>query len=270
MRHTLLLVCAMAAVHGATVEISSPTYPKSDNARCKVGLTLSDLDETLDGDYMTVGGRAAYGPEPSNTTNLRLAYTAELPYNHSEAGGNSYGCYQFGGWGKPGGCSEADIALTSHKWAIFEVPNSISSAPAKVRALCETGCPQWTPDCLDLFTAGGEPTPGASPYPCPLWPKEWHEQQTWRVLGPTGATTKNVTINSVCCERKAQFCDACQQETCSGLKGLFHDNCPPNKGSLLHPQSKLQSSCCKHFAHPPLDQVTCGCDGSKTPTVCQH
>merc|ERR1711934_125584 len=246
-------------------------YPNDDGLRCKVGLSLGGFDDTLDGDYMMFlkASRSGLGPKPSNTTNLRLAYTTELYYNQSEAGGNSYGCYEFGGWGKPGGCSKADIELTKQKWAIFEVPNRISSAPAKVRAVCETGCPQWTPNCIDLFTVG-EPKPGASPYPCPLWPETWHEETTWRILDKTGGTTKNVTITPRCCLRKTQYCDACMPNTCPSLKGLLHDNCPPNKGSVFHPQSKLQATCCKHFSHEPLGQVTCGCDGSKVPTVCVH
>ena len=98
----IFLTCAFLAVDGAPM--AGPTYPKTDDGRCKVGMTFAGLDDALDGDYMTFlsSARSGLGPSPGNATNLRLAYTAELYYNHSEAGSNSYGCYEFGGWGKPG------------------------------------------------------------------------------------------------------------------------------------------------------------------------
>lgn len=248
------------------------TYPDSDDGRCKVGLTFTGLGQ-LDGDYMGFerAGRSYYRDGFEAGHILQLAYTYSMPnLNHSFYGGNSFGCDEFKGWGPPGGCSKADTAMTRNKWAFFSTPTPIDSAPAKVLAVCEEGCPHWTPDCKDLWTAGGKPPPSDPPYLCPLWPEKWPEKQTWRILSGNG-TTKNTTVSATvaCCERQPQECDACDShQTCSGLTGLFHNSCPPEKGSVIFPQTKLQKDCCQTVTYPPLDQKECVCTGS--PTVCKH
>lgn len=250
----------------ALAGIASCSYPPSADGRCKVGLTFQGLGAQLDGDYMTHVSTSRSFQQATNSS-LKLAYTYTMPdLNHSAYGPDGFGCDHFGGWGPPGGCSKADAEMTRNRWALFEIPGSPGETPAKVVAVCEEGCPSWTPDCKDLFTVGTAP-PSQPPYDCPLWPARWPEKQRWRVLGAEGAT--NVTATMSCCERKPQHCDPCDSgETCSSLIGLLHNNCPPEKGALLHPQTPFQQDCCRTIESPPLDSKSCVCQ--PTSTVCQH
>ena len=237
------------------------------DGRCKVGLTFQGLGIELDGDYMSYQ-RDSRSFSAAKNSSVRLAYTYTMPdLNRSRYGPAGFGCDDFGGWGPPGGCSRADAEMTRNRWAFFDIPGRVSQTPARVLAVCEEGCPDWTPDCKDLFTAGGAAPPSQPPYDCPLWPEAWPKKQRWRVLGADGPT--NATATMTCCERKPQHCDSCDNgQTCASLIGLLHNNCPPKQGSVLHPQSPFQQECCRTAESPPLDLPYCIC--KPTPTVCQH
>ena len=188
---------------------------------------------------------------------LSLSYTwTWKECNHTHYGCAGYGCDFFDG------CPAADADAAREKWAILSA-NGMGTT--EVLAICEEGCPHWTPNCLDLYTAGGKPVtnPSDPPYLCPLWPKEWATAQTWRIVA-TNETKKTVT--SSCCKRKPQLCDACHTNTCRGLSGLLFHRCPPSKS--IFPITKVQQNCCQQMHSPLLPSTSCVCVGS--PFQCQH
>ena len=251
----------------ALVAAVSCSYPPNDDGRCKVGLTLNGLG-VLDGDYMDGRGNFyIYAAEPRPALLTLLAYTYTFHFNKSAYGGDSYGCDHFGGWGPQGACSAADSAMTRGKWAIFLLDGPVGQAKPTVAAVCEGGCPNWSPDCKDLFNG----SPDDPPILCPLWPNKWQKAQTWRILNGTllGTQLRSANVTSNCCERQPQECDPCSYDTCSDLTTLFSNTCPPHKPSPQKPLTKLQSDCCQtEGSGGPLPHDICAC--KVAPTVCKH
>ena len=263
-----LLLLALACCAG--VALCSPdAYPATDDGRCKVGLTFLGLGDALDGDFMTFGFAPRFFGS-ANHSDLLLAYTWTMPnLNRSRYGGDSFGCDEFGGWGPQGACSDADAALTRGKWALFNMPGGIGKVKPKALAVCEEGCPHWTPDCKDLFSVG-KPAPGTPPYLCPLWPEVWRQPMAWRVLGDgsAGSEERNATATTGCCQRAEQHCDPCGDGTCRPLIGFLSNNCPGAKGHPK-PKTQLQKDCCHEIAGPgPWGSLECVC--KPTPTLCKH
>lgn len=256
MYHCLLLT-AILVTYSSSAPLTDP-YPATDDGRCQVGITLKGLSQQLDMDYMT-GGNTYYGANQEGiSTGFSLSYTWTWKQcNHTRYGCAGYGCDFFDG------CPKADADAAREKWAIL---SGNGMGPTKVLAICEEGCPHWTPNCIDLYTAGGKPAvnPADPPYLCPLWPKEWATaQQKWRIV----ASNETRTVTYSCCERKPQLCDACNSNTtCSGLSGLLIHRCPPHKA--LFPLTKVQQNCCQQTESPILPITSCECKAS--PFQCQH
>jgi len=140
-------------------------------------------------------------------------------------------------------------------------------------AVCQSGCPDFKPSCADIYNQENctESHTEDGCLHCPIWPETWNSTMQWQILTtPSGSPAQkpqNVTSNAYCCKRKPMECDTCNQGTCSGLIGLFHNNCPPNGGGFIHHQSKLQKDCC--VQHESITGFpVCECDMVKT--ECDH
>mmetsp|Transcript_69608 Transcript_69608/g.123194 ORF Transcript_69608/g.123194 Transcript_69608/m.123194 type:complete len:277 (+) Transcript_69608:32-862(+) len=236
-----------------------------EHDRCKVGLTFSGLGPDLDGDYMANGpGAYVRHVGSGNLAEMNLGFTWTDP-DHPQH--TPYGC-DF--WT----CSSDERKIAAGKWGIIG-RTKMASERYKLLAVCEEGCPDFKPSCAEQFNQQNctEGRAEDNCLHCPTWPNVWQSRMQWRSLISSleGVLTKgqhNVTLEATCCKRKEQECDAANEDTCSGLIGLFHNNCPPNAGSLLHPQTKLQKDCCTVYRPPPLDLP--GCGKAMVPTVCDH
>jgi len=240
----------MISVSHVFVGLLGVATAQTDLDRCMVGMTFSGLSANLDAaDFMD--GGSEYQALLDDGILLFLSYTWTDP-DYLGGGAARYGCDRYS-------CSDEDRALASNKWAIIQRTNY--NFAASVLAVCDEGCPDFKPTCEDIYNQAARPEEERSH--CPIWLANYSgSPMTWRVLqaasGDSWTTATGVTMN--CCERKAQECDACSTDsTCSSLIGLTHNNCPPNEGSWLHPQSDLQKHCCEEHIVAPWDTHACMC-----------
>lgn len=232
-------------------------HGSAQDMRCKVGLSFSGLGGVLSGDYMGNGDeflRVGGG----NVEQLFLGFTW-TDLDHPQH--TTYGCdFKH--------CSESDKAIALGKWGIMGHNQSDQPFGSwHLRAVCESGCPDLKPSCNEIYN---QPASDPDPLHCPIWPADWDSTMEWRIISVAGYTgPERVTAHVFCCKRRPIECDACSDsQTCSGLIGISHNDCPPNKGSLFHRQSKLQADCCVQTRPPPFFNPRCIC--SQPPTECDH
>lgn len=248
-RLTLLTLLLAIVTTTAAFEFQ---YPANDTLRCggrrngkfalEAGLILDGLEE-LSGDYL--GSTDSYYKSVTHGI-LQLAFTWTDP-DHPQH--TPYGCDLLD-------CPAEERSEARGKWGIIATTDG--GMQNRLLAICDRGCPDWKPSCADIYN---EPPTEPDPLHCPVWPAEWKQAMHWRIINTTdgNTTVRSLTASASCCHRKAQLCDSCGYDKCSGLAGLLHNNCPPSKGSFFHPQSDYQRSCCQTYRPPPLEQPTCGC-----------
>eukprot|EP01045_Picozoa_sp_COSAG04_P034209 COSAG04_NODE_7391_length_1136_cov_0.945998_1_plen_247_part_00 len=233
---------------------AAAAYPANDSARCKVGLTLGGLGAALDGDYMAGGAGEYFAPARTDKGMLYLAFSWTDP-NHTQH--TPYGCDLYG-------CSAADRARASGRWGI--ISQTAGSSRYSLLAVCDAGCPDWKPSCADVFNQ----PPTESALHCPTWPRNWTRSSRWSLLNASaGGGERSVAASSYCCARKANPCDRCGADTCSGLTGLLRDHCPPKPPSPRHPLTPLQRACCEHVSNPVLPFNGCSCKRPASITRCR-
>jgi hypothetical protein len=218
----------MAAAAGAS------TVDRVD--RCRVGITIKGLGESLDNDYMAnVDGGWQDGTFQHGDLGLLLALTWK-----DEKTGEKGGCYNRG-------CNETMMKMTNNKWAIFDDIFPI--------AVCESGCPDIVDSCLDI--------PGHEKEVCPRWPATWSKPTTWTLLNPAsggnGAAVARaeVAASAQCCKKKKDKCDSCHALlTCPPMG--------PGLGCLFW--TSWQKECCYSQKVGIVPEV-CLCNTPKAP-VC--
>mmetsp|Transcript_37264 Transcript_37264/g.115996 ORF Transcript_37264/g.115996 Transcript_37264/m.115996 type:complete len:257 (+) Transcript_37264:88-858(+) len=246
-----------ALSHALALGMAAAAAPAFNfTGRCKVGLTFSGLGPELSGDF--IGDGNAFG---RFTDSPKAEYSLGFTWKNPERPGQ-------GGWGcEFWPCSAEDKALAAGKWAIA-ARTDFARADMRVLAVCEEGCPDFKPSCGALFN---QPPDAPDLIYCPIWPQAWSKPMKWKIVASeTGKVPEPTVVASTgsCCRRKPMECDACHKGTCEGLIGLLHNNCPPNNGSILHWQSKLQSHCCEISRPPPIELPVCGC--KIVETECDH
>lgn len=170
-------------------------------------------------------------------------------------------------------CSPEDRKLAAGKWGII-ARTDLTRLQMTLFAVCEDGCPDLKPSCAHIYNQRNctESHTADGCLHCPIWPAGWQSKMTWRILNSSAGVPleepRSATADSYCCTRKPQECDACGGDTCTGLIGLFHNNCPPNNATFLHRQTKLQNDCCEIFKPPPLAIPHCAC--KEPPRECAH
>mmetsp|Transcript_11670 Transcript_11670/g.41688 ORF Transcript_11670/g.41688 Transcript_11670/m.41688 type:complete len:263 (-) Transcript_11670:111-899(-) len=245
------MIRAAASLLTFATAVASPAF---NTSRCKVGLSFSGLSPELTGDYIG-NGNSFY--RFAGHVEFDLGFTWKSPDRPQQAG---WGC-EF--WD----CSPEDKAVVAGKWAIAS-RTDFASVQMHVLAVCDEGCPDFKPSCGDIFN---QPPDAPDLISCPIWPRAWQQPMKWRILNDTsGKSPKPVVVATTgkCCKRKPMECDACSSSSCGNLIGLFYNNCPPNAGSFMHPQSKFQKDCCVVDRPPPLELPVCTC--GSTETQCDH
>lgn len=241
-------------VAAASAALASAEF---NTSRCQVGLTFANLGPDLTGDYIWEGNHFTHFPDFLPHFYFELGFTWKQPNRPQQAG---WGC-DF--WD----CTPEDMELATGKWAIA-TRIDIMDTKMKVLAVCEEGCPDFKPSCGDIYNQKSD---DPDLIYCPIWPAAWNEPMKWRIVKTHNGTLPQpveVTTDGQCCKRKPMECDACGASTCGGLIGLFHNNCPPNSGSLLHPVSQLQKDCCNIERPPPVELPVCVCN--LPATQCDH